>query len=156
MGAIISFELARQLRRSHNSEPAYLFVSGHRAPQVPNTTPLAHELPDPEFISELEKLGTSKELLDSPELLAMLLPIIRAEYKLIESYSYTEEPPFKYPIMAFGGEKDFGVPCEHLEAWKEQTVTEFKVRMLSGDHFFIHAEEAVLLAMISTESNRYC
>lgn len=156
MGAIICFELARQLRRSHNSEPAYLFVSGHRAPQIPKTTPLVHDLPDPEFITELKKLGTSKDLLNSAELLAMLLPVIRADYKMIESYSYTEDPPFKCPIMAFGGERDYGVPCEHLEAWKEQTVTEFKLRMLSGDHFFIHSEEPALLTMISTELNRYC
>jgi medium-chain acyl-[acyl-carrier-protein] hydrolase len=156
MGAIICFELARQLRRSHGSEPVYLFVSGHRAPQIPKTSPQVHELPDSEFIRELENLGTSKDLLNSAELLAMLLPVIRADYKMIESYSYTGAPPLTCPIMAFGGVSDDGVPREHLEEWKEQTVKGFGVRMIPGDHFFIHTEEASLLKIIFTELKIYC
>jgi len=58
--------------------------------------------------------------------------------------------------MAFGGVRDDGVPRVHLEAWKEQTATDFGVRMIPGDHFFIHTEEADLLRIISTELYMYC
>lgn len=155
MGAIICFELARQLRREHGVEPIYLFASGHRAPQIPKTTPLVHELPDAEFIKELNRLGTSKDLLDSVELLEMLLPIIRADYKMIESYSYIEDPPLKCSIMAFGGASDDGVPREHLEEWKAQSAAVFSLSMIPGDHFFIHTEKFRVLKLISAELNRF-
>jgi medium-chain acyl-[acyl-carrier-protein] hydrolase len=155
MGALISFELARHLRRNQIAEPVYLFVSGLPAPQIPKTTRLVHELTDSELTKELNNLGTSKDLLESVELMEMVLPIIRADYKLIETYSYKEEPPLTYPIMAFGGTCDNSVSREHLEEWKEQTKAAFGLRMIPGDHFFIHTEESRLLKFLSNELNRF-
>jgi medium-chain acyl-[acyl-carrier-protein] hydrolase len=155
MGAVICFEVARNLRRKQRQEPRYLFVSGHGAPQIPKTTPWLHEQSDSEFIKELNNLGTAKDLLDHAELLELLLPVIRADYQLIETYIYTREPPLTCPIMAFGGTEDKTVPREHLDKWKEQTASEFGVRMFNGSHFFIHSEESVLLSLIYAELNRF-
>jgi medium-chain acyl-[acyl-carrier-protein] hydrolase len=155
MGAVICFEVVRALRRKHSREPKYLFVSGHCAPQIPKTRPWVHEQDDSQFIKELENLGTSKDLLDSPELLELVLPILRADYELIESYVYTDDLPLTCPIMAFGGTDDPTVPREELEKSKEQTTGEFKMRMIKGSHFFIQSEEALLLRLISAELHRF-
>lgn len=151
MGAVICFEVARNLRRKQRQEPQYLFVSGHGAPQIPKPTPWLHEQSDSQFIRELNNLGTAKDLLNNAELLGLLLPIIRADYQLIEKYVYTGESPLTCPILAFGGTDDKTVSREHLDKWKEQTAIKFGVRMLTGSHFFIHSEESVLLSLISTE-----
>jgi medium-chain acyl-[acyl-carrier-protein] hydrolase len=150
MGTIISFELARHLRRKNGPQPFALFASGGRAPQQPGDDLVTHDLPEPEFIEELRRLnGTAPGLFDNPELLQLMIPLLRADFSLAETYDYVSEPPLNFPIFAFGGLQDVDVTREHLEAWREQTTSHFWLRMFAGDHFFLHACEADLLAIIS-------
>ena len=103
MGATISFEVARELRRRGVMEPAHLFVAGRRAPQLPDSDPVTFNLPHDPFIAELRKLnGTPSELLEDPELLELYLPVIRADFELIQTYEYYEEEPLSCPITAYG------------------------------------------------------
>jgi len=46
--ALVSFELAVYCR-DYGLLPAHLFVSGRRAPQIPDLDPPIHTLPEPEF-----------------------------------------------------------------------------------------------------------
>lgn len=139
MGALISFELARELRRRNHSLPGALFVSGRTAPQIPDPDPPTYNLPEKEFIAELNRLnGTPRELLENPETLSLFLPTIRADFQLVHTYAYRHEPPLACAIYAYGGLQDKDVPAESLNGWQKQTSEKFKVRMLPGDHFFIH------------------
>jgi medium-chain acyl-[acyl-carrier-protein] hydrolase len=155
LGAIVSFELAVMLRAEFHLEPAHLFVSGRRAPQIQDEKPVTYDLPDDEFISALERLnGTPREVLQHPELMQLMMGTLRADFEIAETYQTSVESPLNCPITAFGGLEDEDVPGEHVEAWKEQTTSSFQVRMLPGDHFFPHSSESVLLRIISRELDR--
>ena len=148
MGAIISFELARELRRRGQPAPLALLLSGRGAPQIPDPDPPTFNLPEPEFISELRRLnGTPKELLDSPELKEFFLPTIRSDFELVETYEYAPEAPLNCAIHAYGGLQDTNVPAASLKAWQKQTSGPFKVRMFPGDHFYIHTSVDLLHAL---------
>jgi medium-chain acyl-[acyl-carrier-protein] hydrolase len=150
MGALIGFELARRLRKKYGIRPEFLLVSGRRAPQIPLTTPPTYNLPEAELIEELRRLsGTPKEVLDHPELLEIALPILRADFETVETYTYIPQPPLNCPIAVFGGLQDSGVAREALEPWREQTSSTFTLNMLPGDHFFLHSSLPLFLQMIS-------
>jgi surfactin synthase thioesterase subunit len=150
MGAVAAFELARELRRRHALLPTRLFVSGARAPQRPNPDPPIHHLPDEEFVAEVRRRydGIPGAVLENPELVQLLLPALRADFALFESYVYSEESPIGCAVSCFGGLDDDRVSREDLEAWSGNTAGSFSLRMFPGDHFFLHsAEESVRQAV---------
>jgi medium-chain acyl-[acyl-carrier-protein] hydrolase len=148
MGALISFELSRELRRRGQPGPVALFVSGRIAPQTIDPDPPAFNRPEQEFIAELRRLnGTPREVLESPELKELFLPILRADFELVETYVYEPEPPLACDIHAYGGLQDPGVTVANLKAWQQQTSGAFKVRMFPGDHFFIHTSAELAHAL---------
>lgn len=152
MGGLVSFELARLLRKKYGLNPAHLFVSGYRAPQVPDPDPPIRALPEPEFLEELRRLnGTPEAVLENAELMQLLLPALRADFAAIETYVYTPESPLDCPITAFGGLQDREVSCDDLKAWREQTNAAFSLKMLPGDHFFLHSAQPLLLQSLSQE-----
>lgn len=152
MGALMSFELARRLRREGLPGPARIFVSARRAPQIPETDPLTYNLPEAEFIDELRRLnGTPQEVLEHPELLQLMMPILRADFSVCQTYEYTTEPPLDAGITAYGGVKDTDVSREQLEAWGEQSSAPLVLHMLEGDHFFIHSSQVQLLQSLTQE-----
>ena len=140
LGALVSFECARVIRAGSRKAPVRLYVSGCRAPQLPCRDAPRAALPEPLFLDELRKLnGTPAEVLREPALMALLLPLLRADFAVFESFRYRDEPPFSYPIHAFGGLSDPQVLRKDLEAWACQTTGEFSLRMMPGDHFFLNA-----------------
>jgi medium-chain acyl-[acyl-carrier-protein] hydrolase len=150
MGALIGFELARELRRQQAPSPTHLFVSGREAPQLPSREPPIHALPEPQFIAELQRFnGTPKEVLEYPELMQLLMPALRADFAVCETYTYTNDAPLDCAITAFGGLQDHRVSRERLEPWNDQSRASFSLRMLPGDHFFLHKAEALLLKIIA-------
>ena len=154
MGAITNFELARYLQTRYGLSPIYLFVSGRRAPQIPDPDPPIHALPEPEFMEELRHFnGTPHEILDHDELMQLLIPVLRADFELCESYVYSSGPRLNCPISAFGGENDPKVSQEYLDAWREQTNASFNIKMFPGDHFFLHTAQSSLLQALSEDLN---
>jgi medium-chain acyl-[acyl-carrier-protein] hydrolase len=146
LGALICFELARNLRRLGLPGPAHLCVSGRVAPQLPLRRPPIHTLPDPEFIEQLRRLnGTPDEVMRNKELRALILPLLRADFALHETYSYTPEPPLECPISAFGGQDDDRAPQEYLAAWQLQTRSGWALQMFPGDHFYLRSGQTALL-----------
>ncbi|MDL5057570.1 thioesterase II family protein [Geitlerinema calcuttense] len=150
MGALVGFELARSLRRKGDRLPLYLLLSGHRAPQLPDLDPPLHALPDDQLLQELRRYnGTPEAVLQNAELMQLLLPTLRADFSVVETYRYQPEPPLDCPIFAFGGLQDWKVKPEDLEAWRQQTTQAFTLQMFPGDHFFLHAHQALVLRKIS-------
>lgn len=151
MGAMISFELARILRHKHGLEPLHLFVSGRSAPQLP-VEKATYDLPEAEFAEELRRLnGTPPHVLEHTELMTLMAPVLRTDFELVQTYSYTPQPPLDCPITAFGGWEDTDVTRASLEAWREQTTSDFSVRMLLGDHFFLHSARPYILHVLKKE-----
>jgi surfactin synthase thioesterase subunit len=150
MGALVGFELSRYLRRVQAPVPAQLFVSGRSAPQIVDADPPTYDLPEAEFIQAVRSLnGTPREVLEHPELMSLMIPLLRADFSVCQTYSYTVEPPLDCPITALGGLQDNEVARENLEAWREHTTSDFKLRMLPGDHFFLNSCQAQLLRIVS-------
>ncbi|WP_205748415.1 MULTISPECIES: thioesterase II family protein [Nostocales] len=93
--------------------------------------------------------GTPKKVLESAELMQLLLPTLRADLMINESYTYTVEPPLDCPITVFGGLQDPLVNRDDMEAWKEHTLSSFSLHLLPGDHFFINTAQYFLLQLIN-------
>jgi medium-chain acyl-[acyl-carrier-protein] hydrolase len=152
MGALIAFELTRYLAQRTGLHPRHLFISAHRAPQLPDSRPSIYHLADSAFIEELRHLnGTPREVLANEELMELLLPQLRADFTLVETYRYVAQEPLSCPISAFGGWQDTEVKQEEIAAWRVQTANVFSLHMLPGDHFFLHSNRSSLFQVLSQE-----
>lgn len=152
MGALVCFEVARFVRRQWRALPRHLFVSGRSAPQLNREHRPLYNLPKDELLVDLKQLGgTPREVLEHPELMDLMLPLLRADFSICDTYEYTEEAPLACPITAFGGLQDFDVSRRGIEAWGEQTTAPFTLRMFAGNHFFIHTNEMLLLNLLANQ-----
>lgn len=151
IGALVGFELARAFRAQGEALPAHLFASGRRAPDVPNERAPTSTLPDDAFLADLQELGgIPQALLDHPELVQLLLPLLRADVSLNETYTYRPEPPLDVPLTAYGGERDAKVRRASLEAWSRQTTGPFELRMFPGGHFFHQEARDAFLSVLAS------
>lgn len=149
MGAMIAFELARWLRREKRPLPQKLLVSGFRAPHLPPNRPPIHHLPDAEFVAEMTLLGgTPEEVLNHVDLLKLLLPVLRADFTLVERYMWEEERPLALPITAFGTAADPIATPAQLEAWQQHTSHTCAVHLFPGDHFYLRHQAEPLARKI--------
>jgi medium-chain acyl-[acyl-carrier-protein] hydrolase len=154
MGALISFELGRELRRRKTAQPAALFLSGKYAPQLIREE-LRYSLPDDEFLAELQLLNKKRSSDDDEfELLRLMLPTIRADFSVCDTYRYIEEPPLNCPFAIWGGLQDPEVSPSDIAAWREQTTGQVSVRMFEGDHFFLLPSEPLFLESLVAELDR--
>jgi medium-chain acyl-[acyl-carrier-protein] hydrolase len=155
MGALVGYEVARLLRDGHGLEPTHLFVSAHGGPHIPESDRHVYKLSDSEFVKHLRTLnGTPNEVFDHPELMQLLLPILRADFELLGTYDYQPGAPFNCPITVFGGTQDYSVTPEQLEGWKIHTTANCLVKFLPGDHFYLLSHKSLLLRMLAEELHR--
>lgn len=157
MGGLVSFEVARQLRRHYALTPAHLFISGRWAAHIPDSRPKLHQLPEKEFLAAVE--GRYGELprvvLEDQELLKLFLSILRADLTLLENYQYTTEAPLECPISVFGGLQDSNASREELLAWRDQTASRFDLKMFPGAHFFIQDAKPGIAQAINEDLGRF-
>lgn len=149
MGALLAFELTRELRRSEMPLPFSLMVSSRRAPKEPLTRELFHTLSDSDLTDVLRNRyagGTPEVVLKEKELMALFLPIIRDDFALTDTYTYTPEEPLDCPIYAFGGESETELSETSLDAWREETRNNFQLELFPGGHFYLNApSQSVIL-----------
>jgi len=139
LGGMVAFELARYLRRKSMQQPAFLFLSGVRPPDVPSKEPPIYDLPDAELILELRELaGTPQEVLDNEMMMSLVLPTVRADFRLAQTHQCAVEPPLDCPLCVCGGHTD--VPRGDLEKWAKQTRGPFTVHVFEGGHFYLHSK----------------
>lgn len=156
MGGLVSYELIYTLSGYPHLVPLHLFVSAHRAPHLPDRVPPLHVLPDPELIVELRRLnGTPEVVLQDAQLLQIVLPILRADLTVCETYTYTARESLVCPISVFGGVGDAKVNADELAAWRYQTCRTFSQHMFPGDHFFLHSSQAMVLQALSQDLAAY-
>ena len=151
LGAIIAYEVARRLRESGRPGPLRLFASAHRAPQIPLSHPPCWNLPDAEFQARLMALnGTPSEVFRDRALLDLMLPALRADFRLDETYAQPrQDVRLSCPITVFGGTADAEIPIEDLAAWREATTATVDLKMFDGDHFFIHTQRTALIDAVA-------
>ncbi|ABG50658.1 Thioesterase [Trichodesmium erythraeum IMS101] len=148
LGALISFEVVRQLRRQKLPIPKYMFVSGRRPPHIPIDN-LRHQAPNPILISILREYGgTPEAVLQNQDLMELFLPILRADFTLNEKYIYFPEAPFEFPIVAFRGTDDIEVSKQKLSQWEQHTISNFALHEFPGGHMFFQQQPKVLIEAI--------
>lgn len=164
LGALVGFELARQLRRQECPRPSVLVVSGHPAPHVPSNRPTLHNLPREAFIEAVRQLqGTPIEVLQHVELMNLVIPPLRADFQLHEAYEYVDEDPLDMPVVAFAGKDDPEAKPLKVASWRRHTTSHFAMHLFSGGHFFLKTGELdvlrklgeiLALLLTATETNR--
>lgn len=152
LGAAIAFETARAIIAAGGPAPCCLLVSGRGAPQLPPRRAPIHHLPDAAFIDEIRRLnGTPGEVLANAEMMELMIPLLRADFRLIETYTMLDGPRLACPVTAFGGTHDHRAGPDDLAAWEAVSDGPFRLRMLPGDHFYLHTERDLLLRALAEE-----
>lgn len=151
-GALIAFELARELRRRQNVLPKHMFVSSFRSPELTNSNRVLHSLPRSEFVTHLKTYGgMPEEILGNDNIVTSLMPTLRADFQLHENYEYIEEEKLDCPITIFGGLQDKIVTRKELSGWRNKTSTSSIVKLFPGGHFFLDTHRKYLLKVINNE-----
>lgn len=148
MGAAVAFETAHLLARWHTRPPSRLFVSGRRPPALPSRRPDLHRLPDEQFIEAVARMGgTPPEVLRNRELVDLLLPRLRADFEVNETYRPLPGARLSCAVSAFTGESDPEVSTVEMSAWQSVTDGEFILRVFRGGHFYL-VDAAVPLSRV--------
>lgn len=156
MGALMAFEITRELRRLEEPQPSHLFLAAHLPPQVPREREPLFNRPDSEIIEQMREInGTPTEILDHPELMEMMMPLLRADFEMVDSYTYVPDAPLNSPITVFGGLQDRDVTREKLQEWEKQTTGSFSLRMFPGDHFFVNTASSFIYQVLGRELYGY-
>lgn len=150
MGALLSFETARQLRQLGMLIPAYLFISGRHSPQADYRSFRLSQLPDEEFSFILQKVykGIPEQIHSDLGLMKIFLPILKADFSILENYQYVEQTPLPCEIIAVAGDRDHMVKEAQLNEWAQHTSSEFEKYIIPGDHFSIISEPTVYIQTI--------
>ncbi|MBD9628167.1 thioesterase [Ensifer sp. ENS06] len=155
MGALVSYELTHRLRTMSLPMPDALFLSGRSAPSHP-VGRFKHTLPDQDLVEELKRFdGTPRDVLDATELLALVLPVLRNDLKLLETYAFDlNRTPLDIPLFVSGGNADGLVSVESLSGWSEVSTGRTEGRIWDGGHFYLtRQKDAFLSALCATLRN---
>lgn len=137
MGAVVAYEVARWFSGSSRVGPACLIVSGRPAPGLASGRRLS-ELPDDQFVAEVGRLnGIPPEVLSEPGLLEMVLPALRADFELAETYRPLPGGRLSCPVVGYLSTADPEVDHAGMLRWREVTTGEFALRVFRGDHFYL-------------------
>jgi surfactin synthase thioesterase subunit len=151
MGAVLATELTMELLAAGGPAPQHLFVSSRRPPDVPDPDTPLDGLSDAAFIAEINRRygGIPTEVMQDAEMMALLLPSLRADISALENHAPRRPTRIPVPLSVFGGTHDSRVPRNQLEAWRQAAAGEFRIRIFTGDHFYINPRRSEVLAEIS-------
>jgi medium-chain acyl-[acyl-carrier-protein] hydrolase len=144
MGALLAFEFARELRRRGCALPRTLIGSARRAPTVPQTEPPLHRLPDERFVAEIMRRygGIPSAILTEPELMALFLPVLKADFAVFETYEYCVEPSLDCALAIYGGRDDPQTP--QMAGWAPLVTGPVRLRIFDGGHFYTGEQRQAL------------
>jgi medium-chain acyl-[acyl-carrier-protein] hydrolase len=143
LGALVAFELARALRDRHGTAPAHLAVGARCAPSRHVPMPALHALPDQEFLDVADRrFGAIPAVIRTdPEIRALVLPALRADMTMLETYVYRRESPLDCPLLAFAGHGDPEASTAQMREWAAEVTGTCSVHEVPGGHFFLKSEK---------------
>jgi surfactin synthase thioesterase subunit len=148
MGAVVATEVTRALAEKGAKAPSHLFVSARRPPHLPGSESPLYTLNDEAFVAEVQRRygGIPEAVLKERDLMALLLPCLRADMTALETHRPPRRPPLSCPISAFGGDADAITSRAELEAWRDESTGPFRLRVFSGGHFYLVPHRDEILA----------
>ena len=150
MGGLVGFELVRMLRCKYGREPAALLVAAQNAPSVPLERPTSRRSTDEEMSAALYRSGgMSHEALANARFMRAFLPVLRADYTLVDTYVYKSKRPLRCPIHLYTGAEDALVSERGQAGWRRETSGDFTVHRFPGGHYFLRDDEGRFLASVS-------
>jgi len=156
LGALVAFELAHYRAQRGLRVPVHLLLSGCLAPGSRSEPKNLHLLDDARLVDELRKYnGTPPEILAHQELMALVLPTIRADFRLASEYRHVPRRRLDMPISVLAGRADDYDSTEQYENWLTETDARGSVHWFDGDHFFINSELDRTLGVIQAELTPY-
>ncbi|SDH51459.1 Surfactin synthase thioesterase subunit [Actinokineospora alba] len=151
MGAAVAFELASRLQE-RGITAHRLFASGRRAPSLVREGERVHEADDAGVISAMKRLGgVDTALFDVPELVELILPSVRNDFRAVETYRARSGPPLDTPIVALTGDDDPTTSVEEARGWASHTSVGFSLEVYSGGHFFLNEHMGAVVGRIRVE-----
>ncbi|MGW3461138.1 thioesterase II family protein [Streptomyces olivaceoviridis] len=147
MGAQVAYEVCLRLAATPGPGPSALFVSGRAGPGRTGSRGLG-DTPDSELISELVYMGgTAAEVIADPELRELVLPALRADFRLLEKHvPDPRSESLDIPVVAYHGLGDPDTDADSVSAWSSVTRSRFSIRAFPGDHFYLTSQAEPLLA----------
>jgi surfactin synthase thioesterase subunit len=140
----VAFEVALRWQRTLRKPPALLFVSGNRAPSNRRELETVHLADDAGLMDDVRKLGgTDLSILEGDlELMRLILPSIRSDYRAIELYEGPEDATLNCPIVALTADDDPTTSVEEMREWQRHTTRSFDLRVFTGGHFYLNDHQA--------------
>lgn len=156
-GGLLAYEVARAMQAA-GAAPELLIVSATPAPHLRRALPRLADLPDHRFVREVDARygGIPDDVKATPELLALLLPALRADMAAYEDHRHAPGPPLRCPILAARGRDDRTVDPTDLSRWRELTTGPFEAREFPGGHFFPYDRTSGFLAAVHQATSRFC
>lgn len=155
MGAIVGYEVTRRLE-SLGAAPVRLFASARHPPVAHVGDRMVHLLDEDAFVRVLRETGgTPAALLDDAEMRAYLLPIVRNDYRLIETYVPSPGPPLRTGIVSIAADDDLTVSAGQIEGWRRATSGPFEHLAFPGGHFYLFQERAALVRAVLDRLGRH-
>ncbi|WP_143870278.1 thioesterase II family protein [Catenovulum sediminis] len=151
MGGMLAYELVKRIEQAHLPMPQQLILSATRPPQVAYQDKTYH-LPQAEFVEKLKTLnGTPDEILQNKELMALLLPMLKADFELAENFYQPNPTKIHCPTHVLCGTQDTRVPKKMLSKWSEVIAANCQFSEIPGGHLFLETATEALLRVINTE-----
>ncbi|MFC4507630.1 MULTISPECIES: thioesterase II family protein [Streptomyces] len=154
MGALVAFEVARLMERHGARGPLALFASGRRAPgRVRTVADVPRD--DVEIVSDIRSLGgTDARILGDPELLGMVLPALRSDYRAVARYRAGAGARVAAPVVVLVGDADPHTTHEEAQAWRDHTSGHFEAHTFPGGHFYLESEKDAVATTLSETLGR--
>jgi len=152
MGALLAYELYYAITLESLRKPNHIFFSGHSAPCCGRDREKLHLLSDDEFVKRIIALGgMPEEVLCNGELLDIVLPYLKNDFRISESYLYKERmAKIECNISVFTG-KDEDTTVEEIQLWKKHGSKKVRIYDFNGNHFFINEHIQSIAQIITGE-----
>ncbi|MFJ1867429.1 thioesterase II family protein [Streptomyces sp. NPDC088097] len=149
MGSLVAYETARLLAERGLPGPQRLFLSGRGGPTAHPHAPY-HHFDDAQVLAEVRRLGgTDQSMLDNPDVLEMVLPALRADYRALGTYSWSGGEPLATPVTALIGDNDPMVTVPEAGTWREHTSGAFDLKVFPGGHFYLFDQVGEVAAAVT-------
>lgn len=157
LGALMSWEFTKSIHQLYSIHPCHMIISATKAPHLPFRMNNLNRFNDNNDLKEQLKIynGIDERLLNNEELLDLFLPIVRSDFSIYESYSYSESKPLPCDILALSGIDDKTVTPEEIFAWDKYTEGKFELLSFPGGHFFLRDNQKRILEIINQVGSKH-
>jgi acyl transferase domain-containing protein/acyl-CoA synthetase (AMP-forming)/AMP-acid ligase II/surfactin synthase thioesterase subunit/NADP-dependent 3-hydroxy acid dehydrogenase YdfG len=148
LGGLVAFELARCLRRRGVRLPDLLCLSGCVPPPDAAAAAL-HTLPDEAFREACRRdLAVDEALVGNDSLWRSVLPVLRADLAVLETYRVAAEPALPVRTHVIGARGDRLAPVAALGGWSTLIGGALTIDVLDGGHMFVAGQADAVLAIL--------